>query len=368
MLNVLADENMPFVDELFSGLANVKKMGGRDMRAEDLIDVDVLLVRSITKVNEQLLNRANRLRFVGTATIGVDHIDQDYLAERSIPWSSAPGCNATAVAEYVISALLALVPGNLQGKTVAIVGAGNIGTRLAVKLEALGVNYFYCDPPKQRAGSEGDYRDLDAVTQADIISLHVPIIRKGIDCTEHMVNAEFLNRLKPGAVLINSCRGDVVDNQALREHLLTKPPLYTVMDVWQNEPMIDLELLKLVDIATPHIAGYSLEGKANGTFALYQKWCELSGEPAAVRVEDLLPKMAIDKVSINQGATEAVITKLVHLIYDIRDDDLLCRRQGIDAKGFDNLRKQYKVRREFSALSLDNTDNPMLLKQLGFSL
>jgi len=370
MLNILVDENMPFVDELFGEFGNIRKMSGREMTCDDLVGIDLLLVRSITQVNQELLALASQLKFVGTATIGVDHIDQDYLAERNIGWSSAPGCNAMAVAEYVISALSVLYDEELLEKTVAIVGAGNIGTRLAKKLTALGIKYFYCDPPKERAGASGDYRDLEAVTQADIISLHVPINQCGIDSTYHLVDKTFLEKLKPGTLLINSCRGDVVDNLALRQHIETTGDLKTVIDVWQNEPVIDLKLMALVDIATPHIAGYTLEGKANGTFMLYQSWCKHVGITPTKRVVDLLPTMPIDPMAIEHAIESGTINQLVQLVYDIRDDDLLCRSRGIDAKGFDNLRKQYKVRREFSALSLhsDRAKNEQRVKRLGFSI
>jgi len=373
MLKILADENMPFVDELFSQYGDITKKAGRSMCADDLVDVDLLLVRSITRVNEELLSKANRLSFVGTATIGVDHIDQDYLAKRKIAWTSAPGCNATAVAEYVISSLVVLCNQSgesIEDKTVAIVGAGNIGTRLAAKLDGLGINHFYCDPPRQRAGAKGDYRDMDAVAGADVITLHVPITRSGIDTTEHLIDREFLKRLAPATILINSCRGDVVDNKALREHLSSGHQLRTVIDVWQNEPNIDHQLLELVDIATPHIAGYSLEGKANGTFFLYQYWCELTKNEQRCTVDGLLPAMEFSALSIRGDIAFSIWSRLVKLVYDIRGDDQLCRSAGFSAKGFDNLRKQYKVRREFSALSIisESRLGRQKLAKLGFNV
>lgn len=373
MLKILADENMPYVEQLFAPLGQVTTLDGRAMTADDLIDIDVLLVRSITQVNEALLRRANALKFVGTATIGTDHIDHKYLEQRGIPWSSAPGCNATAVAEYVISAMLIYserTQVDLTDKTVAIVGAGNIGTRLAKKLSALNIDYFFCDPPKQRAGSIGDYRPWSEVANADIVTLHVPIVKTGQDATYHMVDDAFLSSLKPDAMLINSCRGDVVDNNALRQHLMETSCLFSVMDVWQNEPEIDTKLLSLVDIATPHIAGYSLEGKANGTYFLYQRWCELTDQSVAITLESLLPRNQIQSIALSNMPTMETISKISKLVYDIRDDDQLCRSAGFSAKGFDNLRKQYKVRREFSALSIqcDNAADGAQLSQLGFNV
>ena len=369
MIKILADENMPYVDELFADLASITKKSGRDIVSADLIDIDVLLVRSITKVDADLLAQANKLSFVGTATIGVDHIDQQFLEQRKIAWSSAPGCNAVAVAEYVLSALSILLPQQLKDKTVAIVGAGNIGTRLAAKLDALGVSHFYCDPLKQRAGMAGDFRSLDEVVKADVISLHVPITRGGSDPTYHMVDNKFLARLKPDTVLINSCRGDVVDNQALYNALAAGLRIKTVMDVWQNEPSIDLRLLGLVNIATPHIAGYSLEGKANGTYMLYKSWCQSQQKPATKTLESLLPKMSLNEITFDGELDNDSQNALLRFVYDIRDDDELCRTHGIDAKGFDNLRKQYKVRREFSALSVlcSQLTTQNTLAALGFS-
>ncbi|MDP2561754.1 4-phosphoerythronate dehydrogenase [Psychrobium sp. 1_MG-2023] len=374
MLTILADENMPYVDELFSDIGQIKKMAGRAITPDDLINVDVLLVRSITQVNASLLAKANRLTFVGSATIGTDHLDIAYLEQQGIFWTNAPGCNATAVAEYVLSALSVLAQRfelSLADKTVAIVGAGNIGQRLARKLTALGVDHFFCDPPLARAGTQGDYRDMNEVVKADIISLHVPINRQGDDITQHLVNKDFLSQLKPGTILLNSCRGDVVDNKALLEHLQQGNKLYTVIDVWQNEPTINLELLDLVDIATPHIAGYSLEGKARGTYMLYQQWCHNNNVAINKSLTQLLPAVSVGQLNIQSKLSPSELGKLIQFVYDIRDDDELCRLRGVDAKGFDNLRKQYKVRREFSAHSIAATEQwlqqQQMLQQLGFS-
>ena len=373
MLKILADENMPYVQQLFSSLGHIVTKAGRDINANDLIDVDILLVRSITKVNEQLLKNANKLAFVGSATIGTDHIDDEHLASRDIAWSNAPGCNANAVAEYVLSVLCNLskkYQTTLTDKTVAIVGAGNIGQRLAGKLTALGISHFFCDPPLKRAGANGDYRDWEEVAKADIISLHVPITHHGRDATLNMVDSPFLGKLKPGCILINSCRGDVVDNQALLVHLQAGHELHAVMDVWQNEPQINHALLKLVDIATPHIAGYSLEGKARGTFMLYEKWCQLSKTVVDKYFKDLLPISNLSHIRLSGKLTTSDISKLMLLTYDVRDDDDLCRHFAKTTKGFDNLRKQYKVRRELSALTVhcNNHGDGQLLEKLGVNV
>ena len=371
MLKILADENMPYVTQLFDSIGQVTQMPGRKMTCDDLVDVDILLVRSITVVNQQLLAKANRLQFVGSATIGTDHIDADYLEQRGITWTNAPGCNATAVAEYVISALLSLssrfqLP--LQKKRVAIVGAGNIGQRLAKKLSALNIEHFFCDPPLQRAGVEGDFRDMNEVAKADIISLHVPIIKAGLDKTANLIDRAFIKQLKPNTILINSCRGDVVNNQDLLSCLNEGQVLHAVMDVWQNEPMINQQLVDKVALATPHIAGYSLEGKARGTYMLYQRWCQINQQALDKKLHDLLPPPTIPNVVCQDWVNNRQLSKLVKLVYDIRDDDDLCRHLGLNGDGFDNLRKQYGVRREFSALTVYSDHHCTVdLAQLGFN-
>ena len=372
MLQILADENMPYVEQLFGELGNVRTKAGRDITSEDLIGVDVLLVRSITQVNKTLLSKADQLKFVGSATIGTDHLDIKYLEQRAIEWRNAPGCNATAVAEYVISALMTLSTRHemiLRDKVVAIVGAGNIGQRLAKKLSALNIAHFFCDPPLARAGAKGDYRDMAAVAQADIISLHVPMTKTGVDKTANLINRQFLSQLKPGTILINSCRGDVVNNQDLLEAINQGQSLHVVMDVWQNEPLICQELMNNVDIATPHIAGYSLEGKARGTFLLYQQWCQLAGQIQHKSLLQLLPHPTFNATNIDLNAQSDGLTKLVRMIYDIRDDDELCRTKADTGSGFDTLRKQYAVRREFSALTVVCNDEQQTntLNQLGFT-
>lgn len=372
MINILADENMPYVSELFGDFSNITFKNGREITPQDLKDIDVLLVRSITQVNETLLAQANDLKFVGSATIGTDHIDKTALDNRNIAWSNAPGCNAIAVAQYVLSALVNLSAGqqfNLQDKTIAIVGAGNIGQKLSALCDVLSINHFWCDPILEQAGAQGDYRSMDEVIKADIISLHVPITKTGDYPTYHMFDATRLAQLKPDAILINSCRGDVIDNIALAEHMKATPQFIAVIDVWQNEPTINHELLALVDIATPHIAGYSLEGKARGTFMLYQKWCEMTGQSIDKSLTSLLPVATVNAINLENEVQFDDIKQLVRLAYDIRDDDDLIRHFGKSGKGFDNLRKQYKVRRELSALIVNakHEADVALLAGIGFN-
>ncbi|MGB0835728.1 MAG: 4-phosphoerythronate dehydrogenase [Psychrobium sp.] len=373
MINVLADENMPYVTELFGDFSNITFKAGREIVADDLIDVDVLLVRSITKVNSELIANANKLRFVGSATIGLDHIDGTCLDERGIIWTNAPGCNAIGVAQYVLSSLLILASRKgfeLQDKRVAIVGAGNIGKQLAKILTALSIEHFFCDPPLKDAGAAGDYREMDEVMKADIISLHVPMTKDGDYPTYHLFDEQRLGQLSDNTILLNSCRGDVIDNEALDKLLANGKELITVMDVWQNEPQINQSLLNKVDIASSHIAGYSFEGKARGTYMLYQRWCELNNKVPEKSLVSLLPKANLSDIKLQQALTIDDIKQLVTLVYDVRDDDELVRAHGLSAKGFDNLRKQYKVRREFSAITVHaaNETDAATLRGLGFNM
>ena len=221
-MKILVDENMPYARELFSRLGEVKAVAGRPVPVEALNDADALMVRSVTKVNEALLS-GKAIKFVGTATAGTDHVDQAWLQQAGIGFSAAPGCNAIAVVEYVFSALLMLAERDgfaLADRTVGIVGVGNVGGRLQKRLEALGIKTLLCDPPRADRGDEGDFRSLDELVQdADILTFHTPLYKEGQYKTLHLADEALIRRLKPGTILINACRGPVVDNAALLQRL-----------------------------------------------------------------------------------------------------------------------------------------------------
>ena len=372
MMKILADQNMPLVEQYFADFGEVERFDGRKLTAEQLIDVDVLLTRSVTQVNNELLAQANKLCFVGTATIGVDHIDTQLLNEKNIAFSSAPGCNAIAVAEYVISSLFALSQENarpLSGQTIGIVGVGNIGSCLAQKLKALNVTVLLCDPVKHEQGLLHEHVPLDELlAKSDVVTFHVPLIKSGKHKTLHMMNKARLKSLKPGLTLINASRGDVIDNQALLEVMESGADLDLVLDVWEKEPNILTELLEHVRYASVHIAGHTLEGKARGTQILYQKLCELNNVEATKSLDEFLPVPAITQATLTQSYSEADIARLVHLIYDVRRDDGILLR-SLAKEGFDTLRKNYPVRREFSTLVLKGESQQLeALEQLGFTI
>lgn len=378
-MKIVADENIPFVQEVFGRLGEVHCLSGRAITADTLAGAEALLVRSITPVNATLLGDS-KVRFVGTATIGTDHIDKACLEARGICFADAAGSNANSVAQYVLTALLVLAEEQrwfLQDKTLGIIGVGNIGSILARKCSALGLTAILNDPPLQRQRGDSRFVDLPCALQADIVTLHVPLTRTGPDPTWHLLNAETLTSLKPHQVLINTSRGAVVDNQALRRALQNGSLGPTVLDVWEGEPDIDRELLQQVALGTPHIAGYSLDGKVNGTVMLYEALCRFLHKPCALAANDLLPTLPTPVLELDaQAATpQELLKEAMTRCYDIRADDTALRPVQGEPSGkrggfFDRLRKNYPVRREMHntqiKLQRQHTDLSAKFRLLGF--
>jgi len=375
-MKILFDENMPYAKEFFSDLVvkdtELVPFSGRDLSPEQVLDADVLLVRSITQVNEALLDKNKRLTFVGTATIGTDHIDQIYLAERDVTFHSAPGCNAVSVAEYVISALVVLAERYLFDLTklsVGIVGGGNTGTRLSEKLSALGIQYKICDPLLEcDINDTREFVSLEEALECDVISLHVPKVMVGENPTYHLLDETRLNNLNDEQILISACRGEVIDNHALLALKKSGHGVKLVLDVWEGEPAVLTPLIAYTEIATPHIAGYSLEGKARGTEMLYQALCQHINIEPVCQLKTLLPAASISSVELNQEFNEIVLNQLVKMVYDVRRDDAIFRQQ-LSSQGFDALRKNYPIRREFSAVQVTLSFNACsgVPHRLGFS-
>ncbi|WP_426008549.1 4-phosphoerythronate dehydrogenase [Aeromonas salmonicida] len=374
-MKIVVDENMPHALELFAEFGEVIPLPGRQMQAADLQDADVLLVRSVTRVDAELLATSPRLRFVGTATIGTDHVDKALLAARNIPFFSAPGCNKYSVGDYVLSALLVLAERhelNLREMSLAVIGAGNTGECVARKAEALGMRVLRCDPPRARAagqaGETGAFVDYQAALGADIVSFHVPITREGPDATFHLLDGEAIAARPAGQILVNASRGEVWDNQALLARQQGLEPLRLVMDVWEGEPEPLRALVPHTEIATPHIAGYSLEGKARGTWMLYQALCQQLGRAARQDLQSLLPAPEVRALTPGQPADQALIKQLVHLIYDVRRDDARFRNRIELPGSFDEQRKHYPERRELSSLHVSGPFASDTLARLGFTV
>lgn len=357
-MKIIADQNIPFVQECFSSIGDVTLVGGRQITPELVRDADILLVRSITKVNADLLEAA-RVKFAATATIGVEHIDQAYLASRGIGFASAPGSNANSVAEYIVAALLVLgkkYQYALAGKSIGVVGVGNVGSKVARKCEALGMRVVLNDPPLARQSGDAKYRPLQEVLDCDFVTMHTPLTRQGQDATYHLAGLAFFERLKNGAVFLNSSRGKVHDNTALKAAIESDKLGAVVLDVWENEPAIDPWLLQKVDLSTPHIAGYSYDGKVAGMTMIYQACCEHFGLKAVHTATDFLPAPQVPEICIDANPLkqdeERVIHDTVQQVYVINRDDfntreILLQPEDERPAWFDGLRKEYPIRREF---------------------
>ncbi|RRV05679.1 4-phosphoerythronate dehydrogenase PdxB [Pseudomonas sp. v388] len=375
-MRIVADENIPLLDAFFSGFGEIRRLPGRSIDREAIADADILLVRSVTPVTAAMLE-GSPVRFVGTCTIGTDHLDLDYLNQAGIRWSSAPGCNARGVVDYVLGSLLTLaeIEGvELRERTYGIVGAGQVGGRLLAVLKALGWNVLVCDPPRQ-AAEGGEFVSLEEIIRrCDVISLHTPLTRTGEQPTHHLFDAARLGQLKHGAWLINASRGAVVDNSALHDVLLDREDLQAVLDVWEGEPRVNVPLADLCVIATPHIAGYSLDGRQRGTAQIYQALCALLDQPASIRLDDLLPRPWLAQVSLDAGTDPTwALNMLCRGVYDPRRDDADFRRSLVgDAAqqrlAFDALRKHYPPRREIEGLKVKVEGDASSLRELVLAL
>jgi len=381
MMKIVADESIPFVKECFSSIGEVELVSGRGITPETAADADVLLVRSITPVNSSLLAKSS-VRFVGTATIGFEHIDVDFLKKQNIGFASAPGSNANSVAEYVVAAMLEVAQKydfKLEGKSIGIVGVGNVGSRVEKKVKVLGMKVFLNDPPLQRETGDSKYLPLKELFGCDFITLHTPLTFEGIDKTFHLAGEEFFKSLKAGCIFFNTSRGGVVDTGALKAAKKTGRLGAVVLDVWEDEPNIDVELLEMVDIGTPHIAGYSLDGKIAGVIMIYKAACEYFGVEAKFGAESFLPEPAMAELKIDrrEGGEQQVLRRTIERIYDIKEDDRQLRRildTSAEKRGrlFDRMRKDYPVRREFQNTRIVLEDrNSSLAKKLegiGFKI
>jgi len=378
-VRIVADQNIPCVAEAFADLGEVQLMPGREIKAQHLRDCQCLISRTVTRIDAALLEDS-AVEFVGTATIGTDHIDLDYLREASIGCSNAPGCNAEGAAEYVLSGLFEMSrqrgfdPFQLKA---GIIGFGNVGSRLVAKLEALGIDCLLCDPPLAASdASQQNFTSLDTILrECNFISLHVPLTHGGEHPTFHLLDAERLRMLADGCVLINAARGEVVDNRALLELLDERADLRVFLDTWENEPLVSRELLQRVDLATPHIAGYSFEGRLRGTQMVLDAACAHFGLTSSWHMSQQLPPLrAIDCGPFDGNV--AFWQDLLRRHCDIRrDHDAFVGGHDLDddafAAHFDGLRRVYPDRLEYPRfrLNVDTTTHPAdQLTRLGFQL
>jgi len=373
-MKIVVDKNIPFITGVLEPYAEVAYLPGSAIAKADLMDADALIVRTRTKCNAALLE-GTRVRFIATATIGFDHIDTAYCAERGIAWTNAAGCNSSSVHQYIAAALVHLasklnVP--LSSRTIGIVGVGNVGSKIATLCTALGMRVLLNDPPRARAEGSGKFVPFDAIVrQSDIITFHVPLNDGGQDNTFHLADEPFFSAVRPSQILINSSRGEVVDTKLLRAALSRKALAGCVLDVWENEPFVDTELLNLIDIGTPHIAGYSADGKALGTAMSVKALSTFFGLgipewfPANVPAP-AKPVFTIDCVSLSN---QEVVTRAVRHAYDICADDERLRHSP---SAFEKQRADYPLRREFTSYTVRlvnaNAHMEATLRTIGFTI
>lgn len=379
-MKIVADENIPLVGAFFGHMGEVVCLPGRTMTAADVRDADALIVRSVTKVSPELL-MGSKVSFVGTCTIGIDHLDRNYLEANGIRWSSAPGCNANSVVEFVYAALSHL---NIHWLPVrfGIIGCGNVGGLLYKRLKAQGVD-VRCYDPHLTLADNPDLTSLEEVLACDVISMHTPLITSGSHPSFHLLGRDELMQLKKNAVLINCGRGPVIDNQALLDVLAERDDLRVVLDVWEPEPEISLELLDRVLLGSPHIAGYSYDGKLNGTEMIYQALCQHVDKSPQLSLAELVPSLTNNKLRVDSAIDMPnnifnIVKSLINQVYDIAADDARLRslaartfaKEAVFGEGFDGLRKHYPVRREFHnyQVHLENITEPekKWLQVLGF--
>lgn len=377
-MKIVADENIPLLDRFFEDIGSVLKLPGREISADHVRDAEILVVRSVTQVNESLLAGSN-VRFVGSCTIGLDHVDQNFLSQQGIKFANAPGSNANSVVEYVLSCLSILTEThnlNLDNITFGIVGYGNVGSLLAKRLTKMGINCLACDPFLDQ--EEHGLVSLDEVLSADVISLHVPLTIDGDHPTKYLINENVLDRFRDEQILINTSRGAVINNAALSNKLKENMRFTAILDVWENEPAIDLALAHRVFLGTPHIAGYSFDGKVNGTEMIYQSLCQFLGLPVRRKAAQFLEEPPLSKMAFTSMAdVDWCIHTAIRACFDVRHDHSLLRSSlslpdEERFREFDLLRKHYRCRREFSGVKvqLKQVDSELhsKFKALGFKI
>ena len=381
-MKIVCAETVLLGDAAFSPVGETVVLPDRDIGRHDLMDADALIVRSKTRITPDLI-ADTPVKFVGTATAGTDHLDSKALNAHGIYSCSAPGCNANSVSEYVIAALLTLGQRHafdLKGKTIGVIGCGNVGRRVVKKCEALGMRVLRNDPPLAAASTDPDFFPLEKVLEeSDIVTLHVPLVKNKPWPTEYMADYLFFEQLKPGAIFINAARGSVCDYDALLTALQSGAVSHAVIDVWSPEPAFRTDVLQRVDLASPHIAGHSYEGKLNGTVDCYNELCNFFEIPKNWDIAAALPPPEVPELEIDAAGRddEEILHQIVHTVYDIELDDQLIREAAASgdverAKHFDTLRKNYRVRREFSntTVKAKNASSALLrkIKGLGFRL
>ena len=370
MIKIIADDKIPFLAGVLEPVADVTYLPGRMIGKAQIKDADALLIRTITKCTGELL-KGSKVGFIGTATIGYDHIDTRYCENHNIKWTNAPGCNSSSVQQYIAAALLKMSGDfqfRLREKTIGIIGVGNVGTKIEKFARTLGMNVLLNDPPRARKEGDKLFVDLNTLLkESDIITIHVPLNIVGKDKTYHLINDKSLRKMKRGVWLLNSSRGEVAETSVIKKALSSGKLGGVVLDVWENEPDIDYELLELSFIATPHIAGYSTDGKANGTSMIVNALGNVFNLPIKNWYPEVIPNPHINKISINakNKDPEDIVREAVFHTYNIAEDDIKLRFSPSD---FEKHRGDYPVRREFPSFFIDLTGGTRKVQKMVESL
>ena len=373
-MKFIIDDKIPYIKGALEPFGEVVYLPGKQTTSDIVRDADAIITRTRTICNESLLQNS-AVKFIATATIGYDHIDTEYCKQAGIEWTNAPGCNSKSVEQYVASALFVLSEKQgfkLKGKTIGIVGVGQVGSKVAKVCELLGMKVLLNDPPRARVeGSEKFVSFLEIISQSDIITFHVPLTMQGEDATFHLADTLFFESLGKQTIVLNTCRGEVVDTFAAETAIERGQIKALVLDCWEREPDIDKNLLGLVDLATPHIAGYSKDGKANGTTRSVQaisQFFKLGIDDWKPKGVDL-PEQTIIHLDGFKRTEEEIIREAVLFTYDIQQDDAQLRA---NPEKFEQLRGDYPVRREYPVFTIQHQNVPdetvEKLKQLGFKI
>ena len=356
-MKIICATSIPYAREAFAPLGELQILDPRQITSSVLKDADVLIARSTLKVNEALLEGTN-VKFVGTCTIGYDHLDADYMGKRGIVWTAAPGCNANSVAEYVTAALLHLARKHnftMRGKTIGIIGVGHVGSLVVKKSSALGMQVLLNDPPLFDLTGNACYRPLEEILfQANILTVHVPLTKTGKYPTFHLADLRFFERAKRHCILINAARGPIMNSDDFLKARATGIVAQAVIDCWEKEPAFRLDVMQAADLATPHIAGYSFEGRAMGTIQVYRELCSFLGIEPKLTLDAVLPPPPVPEINFDAAgkSDETALAEIVGRVYDISADDRDLRaftpeNEETRGKNFEKLRKNYHMRREF---------------------
>lgn len=368
-MNIIADRNIPYLKGIAEQYGNVTYLDGAAFTNEAIKNADTLIVRTVTHFDEKILKGTN-VKLICSATIGYDHIDTDYCDSHDITWKNAPGSNSSSVQQYIVSSLISIARKkgfDLKDKTIGIIGVGNVGKKVAKACEILGMKILLNDPPRQQTESLPDFVSLDTIIEeADIITFHTPLIKEGKYKTYHLADQHFFSQLQREPIIINSARGAIIDTSAIKKALKDNLISGAIIDCWEQEPLIDIEFMNLVDIATPHIAGYSADGKANATRMSLESIANFYGLTKEPLLQVKAPEPTNPIIDLkNFEKSENPEFDVILQTYNPNSD---YERLKTFPETFKRLRNEYPLRREYPAYIVSNTSeiNLSILNKLGF--